>query len=133
LRVIFTLLDPDPESGSGYGSYGLTESGSEPETLAEMTYRSKWGEKYSLAGTAQCSPKNASDLFADVDGGLRIVDEVVHLAVVLALVTLDPQPPAHRRRRLLRLHKTRRVYSVLRIRDQGSGAFLTPGSGIRDG
>jgi hypothetical protein len=72
-------------------------------------------EKYSLAGTAQCSPKNASDLFADVDGGLRVVDEVVHLAVVLALVTLDPQPPAHRRR-LLWLHKTRRVYSVLRIR-----------------
>ena len=47
-------------------------------------------------------PKNTPDLLADVHIGLRVVDEVVHLAVVLALVALDPQPAAGRRR-LLRL------------------------------
>jgi hypothetical protein len=89
--------------------------------LAEMTCRSKWKRNI------LCSPKNASDLLADVDGGLRVVDEVVHLAVVLALVTLDPQPPAHRRR-LLWLHKTRGMYQCC-----GSGSGIRCGSRIRDG
>ncbi len=59
LWVIFDLLDPDPDSESGYGSTDLTESGSRSETLEKrLTFPTKTASSVGLPGVmmAMCRP-----------------------------------------------------------------------------